>query len=204
MKPCTDDESLIELERGISNPFAKATYRLIAPLVERILGIRAVNQLYDDSRGSSHQTFFQTTLQSLGVRYRFSEQEAARIPPDGPVFVISNHPFGGLDGVILGDFLLSIRKDTKLLANYLLLRMSEMDPLVYGIDPFGSKEAARFNGRSIRSPVGDLSRRGSFPFPPQAKTSNRFGLESRIRQIDSAIRCFGGAHLFLRGKQLIF
>ncbi|MGE9291643.1 MAG: lysophospholipid acyltransferase family protein [Puniceicoccales bacterium] len=150
MKPCTDDESLIELEKSIQNPVARNGYRLISPIVERLIGIRAVNQLYDDSRRSTPDTFFQNTLQSLGVRYRFSEQEAARIPPDGPVFVISNHPFGGLDGVILGDLLLSIRKDSKLLANYLLLRMAEMESLVYGIDPFGGSKAARYNARSVK------------------------------------------------------
>ncbi|MBC2600658.1 lysophospholipid acyltransferase family protein [Puniceicoccus vermicola] len=150
MKPCTDDESLIELEKSIQNPLARKGYGLVSPMLERLIGIRAVNQLYDSSRRSSPETFFQNTLRSLGVSYRFSEQEAARIPPDGPVFVISNHPFGGLDGIILGDFLQSIRKDSKLLANYLLLRMSEMEPLVYGIDPFGGTKAARYNARSVK------------------------------------------------------
>ncbi len=150
MKPCTDDESLIELGKNIRHPLARAGYRLIAPALERLLAIRAANQLYDDTRQSPPGAFFQNTLQNLGVSYRFSEQEAARIPPDGPVFVIANHPFGGLDGIILGDFLLSIRKDSKLLANYLLLRMSEMEPLVYGIDPFGGPEARRYNARSVK------------------------------------------------------
>lgn len=150
MRPCTEDESLIELEAGIRSPFGKACYRLAAPLLERLLGIRAANRLYDAARGSPPREFFQNTLQSLDVRYRFSEQEAARIPPEGPVFVISNHPFGGLDGVILGDFLQSIRPDSKLLANYLLLRMSEMESLVYGIDPFGGTAAARYNARSVK------------------------------------------------------
>jgi len=150
MKPCTDNESLIELADSIRNPSARKAYRIIAPLFERLTGIRGANRLYDDSRGSPPETFFQTALQSLGVSYRFSEQEAARIPPDGPVFVIANHPFGGLDGIILGDLLLSVRPDSKLLVNYLLLRMSELDPLVFGIDPFGGREAARFNARSVR------------------------------------------------------
>jgi putative hemolysin len=150
MKPCTDDEALIELGKNIRHPLARGAYRCCAPLIERLLGIRKVNQLYDDSRGNSPETFFQATLENLDVRYRFSEQEAARIPPDGPVFVISNHPFGGLDGIILGDLLQSIRKDSKLLVNYLLLRMSEMEPLVFGIDPFGGPSAARFNAKAVR------------------------------------------------------
>ncbi|MEM0966913.1 MAG: GNAT family N-acyltransferase [Verrucomicrobiota bacterium] len=150
MRPCTDNESLVELEKGIHNPLLRTGYHLIAPIVERLLGIRGINRLYDDSRGSRSDIFFQNVLQSLGVRYRYSDEEAARIAPDGPVFVIANHPFGGLDGIILGDFLLSIRKDTKLLANYLLLRMSELEPLVLGIDPFATKNSARFNGRSVK------------------------------------------------------
>ncbi len=150
MKPCTENEPLIDLAAGIRPGLPRTAYRCVAPLFERAIGIRAVNQLYDDSRGTPSETFFQTVLENLGVRYRFSQQEAARIPPEGPVFVIANHPFGGLDGIILGDLLLSIRPDSRLLVNYLLLRMSEMDPIVFGIDPFGGTEAARFNGRSVR------------------------------------------------------
>lgn len=150
MKPCTDNESLIELEQGIRHPASRRVYRWFSPAIERILGVRGVNQLYDDSRGTPSETFFQAVLENLGVRYRYSQQEASRIPPDGPVFVVANHPFGGLDGIILGDLLLSIRADTRLLANYLLLRMSELEPIIFGIDPFGGAQASRFNGRSVK------------------------------------------------------
>lgn len=156
MKPCTDDESLIEIGKNLRSPWARAGYRGISPLLERLLKIRATNQLYDDSRGNPSDSFFQSVLQNLGVRYRYSSQEAARIPPEGPVFVISNHPFGGLDGIILGDLLLSIRKDSKLLANYLLLRMAELEPLVFGIDPFGGSSAARYNARSVKESLNWL------------------------------------------------
>ncbi len=150
MKPCTDSESLIELDKGIRNPALRGAYRVVAPIVERVIGIRGVNRLYDDSRGTPSETFFQAVLENLGVRYRYCNQEAARIPPEGPVFVVANHPFGGLDGVILGDLLQSIRPDSKLLVNYLLLRMKELDPIVFGIDPFGGPDSARFNARAVK------------------------------------------------------
>lgn len=166
MKPCTDSESLIELDKGIRNPTLRTAYRCIAPLFERAIGIRGVNTLYNDSRGGPSETFFQGVLENLGVRYRYSDQEVARIPAEGPVFVIANHPFGGLDGIILGDLLLSIRPDSKLLVNYLLLRMRELDPIVFGIDPFGGPDSARYNARSVKDAlrwVRDGHLIGTFP-----------------------------------------
>lgn len=150
MKPCDREEALLELDRGIERPGLRRVYRWLAPLLERVLAVRAVNQLYENVRGTPPEDFFGAVLEDLRIRYRFSEQEAARIPTEGPVLVIANHPFGALDGIILGDFLLSLRPDARLLANYLLLRMPELAPLLYPIDPFDRPGVARANARTVR------------------------------------------------------
>ena len=43
-----------------------------------------------------------------------------RVPRRGPVVAVANHPFGMVEGVILGSLLLRVRPDVKFLANSML------------------------------------------------------------------------------------
>lgn len=57
------------------------------------------------------------TLRAFDVEYDLSDEDAAKIPTTGPVLVVANHPFGGVDAAILGDILTAVRPDFQLLGN---------------------------------------------------------------------------------------
>jgi putative hemolysin len=65
------------------------------------------------------------------VSYDITGIEARSIPSEGPLVVVANHPFGGLEGLILGSLLLGARPDTKLMANYLLARIPQLRAIVF-------------------------------------------------------------------------
>jgi len=148
--PCKPDESLIDLGNSIRNSGWRRLYSQSSWLWEKPLGIRKVNAVYDEVRNNNKEPFFTAGLQALGVRYRYNPEEAKQIPPSGPVFIIANHPYGGVDGVILGDFLQSIRPDFRLLVNSMLLRIPELENYVFGVNPFGGSTSIRENGKPIK------------------------------------------------------
>ena len=49
----------------------------------------------------------------------FNEVELERIPKNGPVITVSNHPFGALDGLILIYLVTKVLPDIKVMANVL-------------------------------------------------------------------------------------
>ncbi|TXZ86632.1 hemolysin, partial [Vibrio cholerae] len=55
-----------------------------------------------------------------------------QIPTQGPVVIVANHPLGAIEGVILADLVGQVRKDVKVLANQLLKRLPEIEPLFIG------------------------------------------------------------------------
>lgn len=118
------------------------------------MGVTALNEIYHRvSVDHSTINFFEKSLRSLDVAYEVSEEDLAKIPTEGPVLVVSNHPFGAVDGVVLGALITAIRDDSKLLANYLLARMPEIRPWLIAVDPFGGPEAARSNFAAMKETI---------------------------------------------------
>ena len=109
-------------------------------------------------------------LRELQVTYRIDPTDLARIPTIGPVVAVANHPFGMLEGPVLGAALFRVRPDVKIMTNYLLASMPELESRCIFVDPFhraGStranialKEAIRWlrsGGMLLIFPAGEVS-----------------------------------------------
>jgi putative hemolysin len=92
-------------------------------------------------------------LRTLAVGYEMTEEDRAKIPRHGPVIVVANHPFGAVDGLILGDIMTSVRTDVRLLGNRILARIPEVKPWILSVDPNGRPDSARANVGSMKAVV---------------------------------------------------
>src|SRR4029434_689394 len=129
--------------------FESVTQQLIGPAIRNLptpllwfirnaLHLGQLDSLYTEAR--SHATGRDPTdavLEALEVKYSVVDSDLAKIPETGPVVVVSNHPFGMLDGLVLDAVLRRRRPDVKLLANSLLCGIPEMQSRFVPIDVFG-------------------------------------------------------------------
>ena len=67
------------------------------------------------------------------------------IPPEGPLIVIANHPYGILDGLMMGHILSITRGDFRILANSVFRRARDLDRVVLPISFDETKEAVQLN-----------------------------------------------------------
>ncbi|NCC50068.1 MAG: lysophospholipid acyltransferase family protein [Spartobacteria bacterium] len=119
--------------------------------VDGLLDFTGVNQIYQRSLADRRAIpFYDKVLDTMGVTCDITDRDRERIPMEGPVFVVANHCFGALEGVMLCALLHETREDVKLLANYLLSRVPEMSCHFILVDPFGGQDAVRRNLRPMK------------------------------------------------------
>jgi putative hemolysin len=168
--PMPDTEpSLVDLRELGSSPWQKSLLGFARRVAEPVLRFGALNRSYRSLRGrpvDSKLSFFDHGLNVLGARYRVEPEDLERIPKEGPVFLLANHPFGGVDGLILGSLLDRVRPDGKLMANYLLGRIDNMGGRCFYVDPFGGPEAKQANFQGMKESLRWLREghaMGTFP-----------------------------------------
>jgi putative hemolysin len=116
--------------------------------------------------------FLEQALRVLKVDYKVGDRHRDAIPKTGPLIMVSNHPFGGIDGIILAHFLSSIRRDFKILVNYFLHAISELRPLFLAVDPFGAKASSWKNISSMSKAVRWVKSGGMLVVFPAGEVSH--------------------------------
>lgn len=128
----------------------------------------------------SGSRFIEHALAELNVQFQCFSDELQRIPSTGPVIVIANHPFGALEGLILALILSRRRPDFRILANKWLSMIPEIADYFFWIDPFGTRQAVRFNATSIRHAVAHVQHDGLLAIFPAGEVSHLRIRERRI------------------------
>ena len=96
---------------------------LLAAMTMKIAGLDKLNELYDRLADYKGVEFSDKVLESLDITLNVNTSALENIPKEGGVVITSNHPFGGLDGLAALSILGKVRKDVKILTNFILSKV---------------------------------------------------------------------------------
>ncbi len=165
---------LIDIEASVHQPVLKNLVHLFGKPVESILSFRAVNRLYEETRIQYQKdpNFFRAAAEAFRLDCHIPPGDLERIPKSGPLIVVANHPFGGLDAIALGLLLTQVRSDVKMMANFLLDKMPETRDWFIPVDPFGRDSSPRKNIQSMRKSMEWLKSGGLLAVFPAGEVSH--------------------------------
>ena len=126
-------------------------------LMEHAFSLNRLETIYQDGVAvGNYSNFCQVIMDVMGIRCKVSAEDVAKIPKEGPVVVVANHPYGGIEGIALAAFLASVRTDVKVMANYMLQRIPETRDIFILVDPFGTSGSAKRNIRPLLASMRHL------------------------------------------------
>lgn len=94
---------------GVTQPWRRGLIRL----VERVMGVRRLLGLYDAAvrQVGEGKDPWLAAQEQLGLTIDIEQGSLDRIPATGPLLLVSNHPFGAVDGLILCSMMTQVRQD---------------------------------------------------------------------------------------------
>lgn len=109
-------------------------------LLMKVLKISTINKFYKRNKHYQGQEFLDRILEEFQIKFEIPEEDLKRLPKEGAYITVSNHPLGGIDGVLLLKLMLEQRNDFKIIANFLLHRIEPMKPYIMPVNPFENRK----------------------------------------------------------------
>lgn len=150
----------------------------IAKILMSILKITKINKEYEKISDLKDLEFLTSLLESLEIQYEVNPEELKRIPKEGPFIIVANHPYGGIDGVILLKILQEVRPDFKVMANFLLRRIEPIKELIIPVDPFEGQSQIAASMAGIKSALNHLKEGKPLGIFPAGEVSTYYNTES--------------------------
>jgi putative hemolysin len=105
-------------------------------ILMKFLRISSLNKMYNDNKHLNDLDFLNAILNHLQINFEIPEEDLKRLPKGGAYITISNHPLGGIDGVLLLKLMLEKEPNFKIIANFLLHRIEPLKPFMMPVNPF--------------------------------------------------------------------
>ncbi len=141
-------------------------------LANKLLPLDQAHELYERVRNSADGFVLENLLREMNVDLRVGAADVQRIPTKGPVVVVANHPYGMLDGAVLAVLLARVRPDVKVMTNFLLEGVPELERSCIFVDPLHTVGAAERNRRALRQAVEWLQQGGMLAMFPAGEVSH--------------------------------
>ena len=126
-------------------------------LLLKTLRISRLNQIYERHKDKKDLVFLDALLDDFQIHFDVPPEDLARIPKQGAFITVSNHPLGGIDGILLMKLLVEKRPDYKIIANFLLHRIEPLKKYVMPVNPFEEHKDAKSSLVGIKNALRHLA-----------------------------------------------
>ncbi|MFD2551674.1 GNAT family N-acyltransferase [Bizionia sediminis] len=119
----------------------------------KLLKISTLNAIYNRNKHLSDLEFLDAILNEFQIKFDIPEEDLKRLPKSGAFITVSNHPLGGIDGILLLKLMLEQRTDFKIIANFLLNRILPLKPYIMPVNPFEDKKDVKSSVAGFKNAI---------------------------------------------------
>lgn len=115
-------------------------------IASKILFFDKMNKVYAEVQSFQGNEMTKNYLHKHKITYTTDLDQLKNIPEKGGVIIVSNHPTGILDGVVMIDMISRVRPDVKFMGNFLLNRLTPLKSFLIEVNPFNSNSKQNISG----------------------------------------------------------
>ncbi|WP_170455153.1 lysophospholipid acyltransferase family protein [Ruegeria arenilitoris] len=147
--------------------------RMVIKLMENTTGrLRLIRRAEGYEREVANgRDFWSVMVERYGLSLNVVGGALSNIPKDGPLILIANHPYGILDGLMMGHVLSQTRGDFRILANHVFHKAEDLNRIILPISFDQTKEAMRLNLQTRKTALDYLGQGGAIGIFPGGTVS---------------------------------
>ena len=164
---------MLNIEAAITEKFPelpnKKTGKLAINLIKSLAHEKEINEFIETHQHLKGFAFLDEVLTFFNFSYTVNSQALTRIPAQGRVIIVANHPIGSLDGLALLKMVRTIRADVRIVASDLLNKIEPLESLFIGVDNLSGKSTHKTQFKKMLAaldneeaviifPAGEVSR----------------------------------------------
>lgn len=169
---------------------------LLASVLMRVLGVNKINDIYSYIYQYQGMEFADKLLEHLNVVCDYVPEELDYLPQDQPFIIVSNHPFGAVDGIMMLSILGRKRKDLKILTNFILSYIPNLAEHFFPVNPFTDRPGMKSSLAGLKMAKEHLASGGVLGLFPSGEVSSNCNRENIVKDIEwqsSIIKLIKGA-----------
>ncbi|NBD29313.1 MAG: acyltransferase [Alphaproteobacteria bacterium] len=178
----------------------RAMIRVMENATGRLRLIRKARGYADEV--AEGRDFWQVICERYKIRLEVLGGSLDDIPDDGPLVLVANHPYGILDGLMMGRILSERRAgDFRVLAHKVFRKSPDLERVILPIDFDETKDAAKRNMETRKEALRYLGQGGAIGIFPGGTVST--SLKPFARPMDPAWRTFTAKMIARSGAQVV-
>ena len=134
-------------------------------VLAEVSGLKRLERFYNEINVKPGEDFIAALFAHLDLKLEVDPEDLERVPREGGVAIVANHPYGAIDGLAMLHVLRHRRPDLKVMANFMLQQLEPLRDRFIGVNPFEQLTSrSSFQGmRQARQHLADGGALGVFP-----------------------------------------
>ena len=157
---------------------------VLASAAMSAVGINRVNRIYSHIYQYDGIEFAEKFIEHMNIECDIDEQELENIPKEGPFIIVCNHPYGAIDGMLMLKTIGKIRPDFKILTNFILSYIPNLEKSFFPVNPFTDSPGLRSSLKGLKMATEHIQGGGCLGLFPAGEVSSNCNPEKKIKDIE--------------------